>query len=42
MMVRTASAGAALTAEYPANDGETPAGATATNGTANDTEARIK
>ena len=38
-MTCTASAGAALTSEFPGNDGETPDRATATNGTATDTEA---
>ena len=38
-MVRTASAGAALTAESTEDGGETPAAATAKNGTATDTEA---
>ena len=36
---RTASAGAAFTAESPRDDGETPAAATASNGTVTDTEA---
>ena len=39
-MAHTASAGAALTSESPGNDGETPAAATATNGTATNMEAQ--
>ena len=38
-MAHMASARAPLIAESPGNDGETPARATATNGTATDTEA---